>query len=399
MVGRQMDFCKQFYTNNTDHNFDFIFIKEVQYFFRVSTAGANHNHNSDSAWFFKDLFVAGVTDPSEQQSIMDDYSTNTKKKYQLVDNTKLYSATSMDQSTVKNVTSAILIKGLFNKTKIGELNITLSTNRNNSIDSIVPEVLRMMSISDTATESIGVIHLDVIQPNRQNSTFSKSHESTQNSCSSKPSSKSTSNNPSTNTMFSSTSNSLFRSSKSVKQIMYSNTTINKSMQRLGLGAESNNENSHTVPFFTSLYSHLSDLSHVPPKRRSASKEFKIELTFNPNHYSSFDQPPKTIKIRPRLQVLTIQSEKPIPITIDGEFLMESSALNTSRNKFDSLKQRLLQKYLAKWTKLSKECVGQLNVPENVHDDLLALVRMQLRLPCGANGGLDMFETVECNDLI
>ncbi|GMF04099.1 unnamed protein product [Ambrosiozyma monospora] len=25
--------------------------------------------------------------------------------------------------------------------------------------------------------------------------------------------------------------------------------------------------------------------------------------------------------------------------------------------------------------------------------------MQLRLPCGANGGLDMFETVECNDLM
>ncbi|GME74536.1 unnamed protein product [Ambrosiozyma monospora] len=79
--------------------------------------------------------------------------------------------------------------------------------------------------------------------------------------------------------------------------------------------------------------------------------------------------------------------------------MESSVLDTSRNKFESLKHRLQKKYFDKWAKLSEECDGQLGVPKNVFNDLLALVKMQLSLPCGANGGLDMFENVNCKDLM
>ncbi|GMF06016.1 unnamed protein product [Ambrosiozyma monospora] len=79
--------------------------------------------------------------------------------------------------------------------------------------------------------------------------------------------------------------------------------------------------------------------------------------------------------------------------------MESSALQTVDSKFRSLKQRLVQKYLSKWSKLAAECGEQLRVPTNVYHDLLALVKMQLKLPCGPNGGIDMFEIVECKDLV
>ncbi|GME86761.1 unnamed protein product [Ambrosiozyma monospora] len=78
--------------------------------------------------------------------------------------------------------------------------------------------------------------------------------------------------------------------------------------------------------------------------------------------------------------------------------MESSALETAKSKIDSLKKRLLDKYLTTWSSISHECEGQITVPRNAYQDLLALVRMQLVLPCGASGGIDMFETVECNDL-
>ncbi|GME83954.1 unnamed protein product [Ambrosiozyma monospora] len=79
--------------------------------------------------------------------------------------------------------------------------------------------------------------------------------------------------------------------------------------------------------------------------------------------------------------------------------MESSALQTAKSKIDLLKQQLVKKYLKNWSKLSSDCNGQLRVPKNVYNDLLALVRMQLKLPCGPSGGIDMFETVECKDLV
>ncbi|GMG40293.1 unnamed protein product [Ambrosiozyma monospora] len=191
MIGRHLDFYKQFYTNSTDHDFDFIFIRDVQHFFRVSTAGENHNNNSDSAWYFKsnfssdeqveqleklcanineklqlkrDLIFAGFTDPSEQQAIMDDSGNDAKKIYQLesvqhqetlTDSTRLETASSKDKNIVENITAATLTKGLFNKIEWGELDITLSTNKKNSIDSIVPEMLERMSVSDTATNQVG----------------------------------------------------------------------------------------------------------------------------------------------------------------------------------------------------------------------------------------------------
>ncbi|GME79711.1 unnamed protein product [Ambrosiozyma monospora] len=421
IIGKPMDFCKKFYTHSKNHSSDFILVKHAQHFFRVSTAGAVHNHNSDSAWYFKsnfssdeqmqqleklfadtteklqlkrDLIGAGVTDLSEQQAIINDFSTTTKKVSQLAD-TRYNPVKPRDKSIVINVTAATLIKGLFNRTEAGELNITLSTSKRNSIDSIVPEVLKKLSITDSDTKSADVNHFYAGRPNRNNSPFSKSYGSVplSNTKSSNSSFKST-NSSSTNTIFSSTKISLFRSSKSMKQNIHSDNS--KSLSSSGIGSKK--ESAKTVPFSTSISPSLLNSSVVPLKGRSASHEFKIELTFNPNLHSTSAQPPTNTKIKPRLQVITIQSEKPIPITIDGQFLMESSALETSRNKFESLKYRLLRKYLMKWTELSKQCDGKLNVPKNVHDDLLALVRMQLRFPCGANGGLDMFETVECNDL-
>ncbi|GMG55835.1 unnamed protein product [Ambrosiozyma monospora] len=278
-----------------------------------------------------------------------------------------------------------------------------------------------MSVSDTATKSAGVNHLDVIEQN--NSSSSKSRKSAPSSKSLKSSSKSTSKKPeskksesifeSINTIFSSTNTSISRSSKSVKQINNSATPKNltiphKASSGLGIGSRllttvrSNRGRTNTIPSSTSTSSSSSNSSITSLKGRSASHEFKIELTFNPSHHhrsgSSSAQPPKSIKIKPKLQVLTIQSDKPIPITIDGEFLMESSALQSAESKIDSLRQRLVNKYLANWSKLSSECEGQIRVPKNVYHDVLALVRMQLKLPCGSSGGIDMFETVECKDL-
>ncbi|GME81624.1 unnamed protein product [Ambrosiozyma monospora] len=231
MIGRQLDFYKQFYKNNTDHNFDFIFIQEIQHFFRVSTAGEKYNNNIESAWFFKshfssdeqieqleklcaditeklrlkrDLIVVGVTDPSEQQAIMENSGNEEKKINQLesvkhqekvIHNARLNRNRCEDKNVVKNVTAATLTKGLFNKTESGVLDITLSTNKKNSIESIVPKVLERLSMSNTATKSITLNNLDDIQSS--NSPLAKSHKSVPalSTKSSKSSSNSTSKNP------------------------------------------------------------------------------------------------------------------------------------------------------------------------------------------------------------
>ncbi|GME89727.1 unnamed protein product [Ambrosiozyma monospora] len=162
-----------------------------------------------------------------------------------------------------------------------------------------------------------------------------------------------------------------------------------------LGSRPNRGSTNTLSSPNSETSFYSSSSIISPGGRASSHEYKFELMFNP--HSSSAQPPTSIKIKPRLQVLTIQSDKPIPMTMDGGFLMESSALQTAKSKIDSLKQRI-NKYLTNWSKLSSEFEGQLKVPTNLYHDLLALARMQLVLPCGPTGGIDMFETVECKDL-
>ncbi|GME80228.1 unnamed protein product [Ambrosiozyma monospora] len=426
MIGRQLDFYKQFYSKKTDHDFDFIFIKHVQHFFRVSTAGEKRNNNSDSTWFFKshfssdeqieqleklcaeiteklqlksDLITAGVTDPSEQQAIMEDSGNDEKKVNQLesvrhqerlLNNTRSKSLKSKDKNVVENVTNAFLTKGLFNKIESGELDITLSTNKKNYFGSIVPEVLERLSVSDTTTKSAGVNHLDIPQ---NNSSLSKSGKSSPSSKSVKHSSKSTIKKSESifESMFSSTNTSFSHSSKSVKQ--NNNPTM---PQRVSLVSGTGS----TFLYSTSSSTPNPSSSITLRKGRSTSHEFNIELTFNPtDHHLSASKPPTSIKLKPRLQVLTIQSDKPIPITIDGEFLMESSALQSVKSKIDSLKQRLMKKYLTRWSKLFDECSGRLSVSTNVYNDLLALVRMQLKLPCGATGGLDMFEMVNCSDLV
>ncbi|GME81047.1 unnamed protein product [Ambrosiozyma monospora] len=161
MIGRQLDFYKKFYTKKTDHDFDFISIRSVQHFFRVSTAGMSHNDDPVSTCFFKYhfssdeqieqlmkvysdiskelklkryLIVAGVTDLSEQQAIMEDLSYNEKKIYQLesvqhdeplTESTRLKTVKANVRDVVKNVTAATLTKGLFNKVASGELDITI----------------------------------------------------------------------------------------------------------------------------------------------------------------------------------------------------------------------------------------------------------------------------------
>ncbi|GME83580.1 unnamed protein product [Ambrosiozyma monospora] len=286
----------------------------------------------------------------------------------------------------------------------------------NSIASIVPEVLHRMSVADKVTKSTGIGHLDVTHQNNLSSSKSVSPSSEdigKGPENKNPESKnSESVFESINTMFSPTNTSTSRSSESGKQI---NNTISPKTSPLphkdslssGIGSRlltavrSNRGSVSAISPSTSKPSFSPNSSITPLNRRSSSHKFEIELTFNPSHHSqgsSSPKPPTSIKIKPRLQVLTIQSDKPIPIAIDGEFLMESSALLTAQSKIDSLKERLVNKYLTTWSSISHECEGQINVPRNVYQDLLALVRMQLVLPCGSSGGIDMFETVECKDL-
>ncbi|GMG31709.1 unnamed protein product [Ambrosiozyma monospora] len=47
MIGRHLDFHKQFYTKTTDRDLDFIFTQDIQHFFRVSTAGETKLINHD----------------------------------------------------------------------------------------------------------------------------------------------------------------------------------------------------------------------------------------------------------------------------------------------------------------------------------------------------------------
>ncbi|GME76989.1 unnamed protein product [Ambrosiozyma monospora] len=371
MIGRQLDFYKQFYNSDTDHNFDFIFIKDIQHFFRVSTAGEMHDNNSDSAWFFKshfssaeqvqqleklcdnlteklklkrDLIIAGITDPTQQELIIDDFDLDFKKTDQLQSVQHQERASGFkktmckDENTVKNFTAVKLVKGLFKTTEVGELDITLTTTKKNSIDSIVPEVLERISVSEnvTSTTDHHFNYLDTIS--KDNISPSKSHKFTPilSLTSLKSSSKSSMQIPErkkTESIFeSSTNTSSSLSSKSGKQSSISTTKKNIPVPRKAsmagirsklLTTKRNKESTNRVPSSTP------NSFLASAEARSASHEFKIELTFNPSHDhhtgSLSTQPPASIKIKPRLQVLTIQSDKPIPITIDGKFLMESSA--------------------------------------------------------------------------
>ncbi|GME95294.1 unnamed protein product [Ambrosiozyma monospora] len=174
----------------------------------------------------RDLIVAGVNDPSEEQAIMD--NSNKNKIYQLESNQHQETFTNMTslkavkpedyKDVVKNVTSVNLTKGFFKRIETGELDITLSTNKQNSINSIVPEVLKRMSVSDTATKSACINHLSSIQQNNSSSSNLTLDSGSPKSSSKSTNKKSESIFESINTMVSSTNTSFSNSSKSVKQI-------------------------------------------------------------------------------------------------------------------------------------------------------------------------------------
>ncbi|GME91055.1 unnamed protein product [Ambrosiozyma monospora] len=101
MIGKRHESYKQFHTSSINDNYDFIFIKEMQHFFRFSTAGSQLNYDDDgsiSASHFKsnftsedqiqqldklceemteklklrrDLIMSGITDIGEQDAIID----------------------------------------------------------------------------------------------------------------------------------------------------------------------------------------------------------------------------------------------------------------------------------------------------------------------------------------
>ncbi|GME79489.1 unnamed protein product [Ambrosiozyma monospora] len=393
MIGRHLDWYKQYYNHGGYdlHDFDFVKIREFQHFFRVSTAGhdssSSDDSHSDSDWFFKsnvnsetqvkqierlcqettevlklkrDLISAGVTDVAEQDNIINS-RPDSKKTSQLLSiqelrHTPKYNSTKFKgENFVENVTSATLVKGLFNRIE-GELSIIVSTDKKNSISSFMPESLeRLSKVSKTTKDEpdkfgskTGIFKSE--RPLLTKNFSSKSQFTT--TSSSKSRSKQTS-----------------KKSESIFDSRFTSTS-----------APSSTHNAIPKKLNESIDAKLSS--------RSATHDIEINLTFNPHRTKPKTPPPTTLIIKPKLQIINIQSDNPIPITIDGEFLLESSALQSTRNKIDSLKAHLLEDYLQKWKDITKGT--NLKVPKTLYMDTLALSKMHVDLPSGIEG-VDLFE--------
>ncbi|GME70383.1 unnamed protein product [Ambrosiozyma monospora] len=455
MIGKRRDFYKQFYTKNIKDDYDFIFVKELQHFFRFSTAGSqldyDNEEDAESVWHFtsnftskdqiqqleklckdttekltlrRDLIMAGVTDVDEQNNIID-CTSEKKELYQskpLEENPpdEKCSTPSFDINQVSNTTSATLVKGVFSKTEVGELTVTLSTNKKNLIQSGFPKKLHHPSVSGTSTKSFSsnktalgninnIVTDDADAPGYEECESSgskpllnqqKSQQQQQ-----RASSSTSELTPSINqsgaifesikTMLSSPSDtpvSTFHSSSKSKNTLPNSSTSSKT--------------SVSTSKSTSKPNSVSLSSQSP---RSTKYDFKIDLIYNPKTSSRSNLPPKSIKINPKLQILNLQSTSPIPITIDSEFLKESTTTQSLDLKINAMKWKFIN-YMKTWKSLSEECkkkgyANAMAISKQLHSDLSSLIELQLDSPgdsfgVGSNGvglgGIDLFHEVEMN---
>lgn len=302
-IGRKLDFYKKFYTNDTKHEYDFIFLKNVEYNFRVDTSSNTDEYSADDSLSDisttqqlkmtenmitdklheiverKNLKKIGITDPRKQDEIIFSNMSNNKKSQQLyraelvplLSDTKTSMSDGEGFSRVKTVK---LVKDFFSKVE-GDMTVRLSMNRNSQLRAIKPKQLKHAS--------------------------------------SKPSSKSNSS-----------------LSLNTQNQLNSNSSSFTSLRSLTLSPTTSSDS-------------VSGLRPVT----SAPERLYIYLSFKNPDLKRNTKPnlPSTITFSPSLRVYNIQSPYPIPVTFDNKYLfnggLEPENLQNLKKKFSFYYQELV----------------------------------------------------------
>ncbi|GAV28654.1 hypothetical protein PMKS-002128 [Pichia membranifaciens] len=327
-IGRKLDFYKKFYTNDTKHEYDFIFLKNVEYNFRVDTSSNVNDYSADDSLSDistnqqlkmienmvtdklheiverKNLKKIGVTDPREQDEIIFSNLSNNKKSQQLyrADLVPLLSDTKTSMSDgegFSRVKTVKLVKDFFSKVE-GDLSVRLSMNRNSQLRAIKPKQLRQAS--------------------------------------SKPSSKSNSS-----------------LSLSTQNQLNSNSSSFASLGSLTLSPAVSSESANYTKPVTSapecLYIYLSFKS--PDLKRNTKPSLPSTITFSPT-----------------LRVYNIQSPYPIPVTFDHKYLfnggLEPENLQILKKKFSFYYQELVDVLKDLDTGLARSMYNKVNGLAKLH---------------------------------
>lgn len=174
VIGRKLDFYKKYYTHETKHEYDFIFLKNIEYHFRVDTsitppnaltltAGNYYGEISTSKQLKiieklvadelneilerKNLNQIGISNQREQDEIIFSSLPSSKKSSQLFGSNDLLplltdTKTSLtDTEGFSRYSTINLVKDFFSKVD-GDLSIRLSMMKNAQMKSLIPKQLR-----------------------------------------------------------------------------------------------------------------------------------------------------------------------------------------------------------------------------------------------------------------
>jgi hypothetical protein len=325
-IGRKLEFYKKFYTHETKHEYDFIFLKNIEYHFRVDTSTLSflneiplienpfgdiptneqlkiiENLITDKLNEIlerKNLKQIGITDIKKQDEIIFSNLSNSKKDSQLSvsrnNSSSLMSTISdtktslMDDNGFSRYKKLTLVKDFFSKVD-GDLTIRLSMNKKAQFKSLRPKQLKIAGLQ------------------RENS--SQSIDST---------------------VLKSVSSATSLSSLPLKSVS-SSLSVDSMM-----GINYDNE---------CIYIYL---SFKPTDLKKSSLKANL---------------PQSITITPNLKVYNVLSPYPIPITFDNKYIfnggLENNNLENMRKKYSFYYQQLVNVLKELETGLARSLYNKIN---------------------------------------
>lgn len=315
-IGRNLNCYKKFYTLETKHEYDFIFLKNVEYYFRVDTSNiindSTYNEISTNKQLNiienlitdklhetverKNLLQIGIDDLRKQDEIIFSSQSNSKKLKQL-SSTELVPVSSDFKTAISDIDSfnrtknVKIVKDFFSKVD-GDLSIRLTMHRNAQIKSLKPKKLGVSLSSPSLTQLNNV-------------------SNTNNVNELKP--------------------------------VFSSPDIVQRKKLLSRTSSSTTLKSYSLAASKSIDSHLQNLD----LNNSNTETIYVNLTFKSSEKSNKKVSlPSSISITPNLKIYNIMSPYPIPITFDPKFIfeggLESGNISKIKKKFSFYYQQLLE---------------------------------------------------------
>lgn len=193
-IGRNLEFYKKFYTHETSHEYDFIFLKNVEYNFRIDTSSAHNLEdltNEISTYQQikiienlvtdklneiierKNLKQVGISDPRKQDEIIFSNTSNNKKNQQLNhynddsynNNNNIINSlipvlsdtktSTIDMTGFSRTRTTKIVKDIFNKVE-GDLTVRISINKHALIRSTKPKQLQLASLKTSSRSNSSI---------------------------------------------------------------------------------------------------------------------------------------------------------------------------------------------------------------------------------------------------